>query len=184
MLDPFDNDKYASTLKMGTFEYRRRPFNMSYRKLLMIIFTVLTVVNILSMIIYMSIYLGQLSKKETKEMNTNRRAYAVAQVVHVATLLVAIAVRLIGLVAIGVFGKEFADNKFESSERGESFFVSLIYTCSMIMLLAGYYVGIVRMVPHDLLLHIVLTVFGCIFIGFSLQGYKTYSKELSASMEI
>lgn len=183
MLDPFDtNIEQMMTVKCTSHNNCRKPFNMSYRRLLSIIFTVCTMINIISMVINSTIYLNRIGHKETVEMtqnNTNRDAYAVARFINFITLLIGIAVRISGLIAIGVCGKDFSDTEFESSERRESFTVSLIYTCSMIILFAGYYVGVVRMVPHDLILHCVLTIIGVVFIGFSLQSYETYSKELN-----
>lgn len=173
--------------QMQKFSHKNsnKPFQMSYRNLFSIVFMVLTIVNIISMIIYTSLYLNMIEEKEKTEKHihlftpTNHDAYAVVRFLNFASLFVNISLRIFGLIAIGICGKEFAYTEFESSDRKESFTGCLAYTCGMIIMLAAYYVGIVRMAPHDLLIHCILTVIGGTFVAFSLQHSDTYSKELN-----
>lgn len=167
----------------------KKPFKMSYRRLLSIIFITLTIINIISMVIYTSIYLNKIDKKEHLEKHdylisqrtnpTNRDAYSIVRFINFTAMIANIVVRIFGLIAIGVCGREYSYTEFESSDRRESFTGCLAYTCAMIILLAAYYVGIVRLITHDLLIHCVLTILGGIFIAFSLQHTDTYSKELN-----
>lgn len=168
-----------------------KPFHMSYRRLLSLIFTVLTLINIVSMLISTSLHMHKMHEKEQMEkvaVNqtsfhqyplTNKDAYAVVRFLNFIGLIVGISIRILGLIAIGVCGKEFSDIEYESSDKRESFSGSLAYTCAMIILLAAYYVGIVRMLVHDLVIHYVLTIIGAVFVGFALQPRENYSKELN-----
>ncbi|OTF81896.1 hypothetical protein BLA29_010815 [Euroglyphus maynei] len=110
---------------------------------------------------------------------TNRDAYSIVRFINFTALIASIVVKIFGLIAIGACGREFAYTEFRSSNRRESFTGCLAYTCAMIILLTAYYIGIVRMVTHDLLIHCILTILGGIFLAFSLQHTDTYSKELN-----
>ncbi|KAI2806127.1 hypothetical protein BLOT_005138 [Blomia tropicalis] len=178
------------------FEYRyptpaNKPFHMSYRRLLTLIFLCITLVNISSMLFYTIMHLQRINIKEEREKFdltsqyssyyplTNKDAYSVVRFIHFIALIVGISVRFFGLIAIGFCGKEFSDIEYESSDKRESFTGSLSYTCSMIVLLAAYYVGIVRLTIFDLICHYLLTIIGAIFVGFALQPRENYSKELN-----
>lgn len=168
-----------------TLKNSNKPFRISYRRLLSIIFIVITVINILSMIINTALYLNRIDLKEETERHvhlpnrTNRDAYSVVRFINIISISVNISIRIFGLFAIGAMGRQFAYTEFESSDRRESFTGCLAYTCSMLILLAAYYMGIIRMVSHDLLMHSLLAILGGVFIAFSLQPHDTYSKELN-----
>ncbi len=187
-----------------------KPFHMSYRRLLTILFILLTTINILSMVATTAHYLQRIHAKEETEKHalltinstkstskesslkpqktlvhrihpslplTNRDAYAVVRFLNFTALIAGIGVRLLGLLAIGAFGKAFADDQFENSDKRESFTGCLAYTAAMIILLAAYYVGIVRLAVHDLIIHVLLLGIGAVFVGFALQPRQSYSKQ-------
>lgn len=193
-----------------------KPFHMSYRRLLTILFILLTTINILSMVATTAHYLQRIHAKEETEKHalltinstikgstskesfsssslkpqqtvvhrihpslplTNRDAYAVVRFLNFTALIAGIGVRLLGLLAIGAFGKAFADDQFENSDKRESFTGCLAYTTAMIILLAAYYVGIVRLAVHDLIIHVLLLGIGTVFVGFALQPRQSYSKQ-------
>ncbi|KAH9387781.1 hypothetical protein TYRP_008978 [Tyrophagus putrescentiae] len=189
-----------------------KPFHMSYRRLLTILFILLTTINILSMVATTAHYLQRIHAKEETEKHalltinstkstskesssslkpqqtlvhrihpslplTNRDAYAVVRFLNFTALIAGIGVRLLGLLAIGAFGKAFADDQFENSDKRESFTGCLAYTAAMIILLAAYYVGIVRLAVHDLIIHVLLLGIGTVFVGFALQPRQSYSKQ-------
>ncbi|UXI14140.1 hypothetical protein NH340_JMT00083 [Sarcoptes scabiei] len=132
-----------------------------------------------------ALYLNRIDLKEETERHvhlpnrTNRDAYSVVRFINIISISVNISIRIFGLFAIGAMGRQFAYTEFESSDRRESFTGCLAYTCSMLILLAAYYMGIIRMVSHDLLMHSLLAILGGVFIAFSLQPHDTYSKELN-----
>lgn len=180
-----------------SFMHENKPFNMSYRRLFSIIFVVITVVNTVSITITTLMHLNKMERKEKLELDsfqtypltladsnstelyrTNRSAYAVAQILYTIGLFVSVSIRLFGLAAIGMFGKEFSDNEYERSDRRESFSGCLFYVGAMIVLFGAYYVGMVRMWPFDAFLHCLLIAIGILFLAFSIQEQEEYSKEV------
>ena len=110
---------------------------------------------------------------------TNKDAYTVVRFLNFIGLIVGVSTRILGLMAVGVCGKQFSDIEYESSDKRESFTGTLAYTCAMIILLAAYYVGIVRLMVHDVIIHYLLTIIAAIFLSFALQPRENYSKELN-----
>ena len=190
-LPPHHHQNLHHQIIMAKFSTKnfKKPFKMSYRRLFSLIFLLLTIINIVSMVITTTIYMKKMDQKEQQEKlshlisertnPTNRDAYSIVRFISFISLIASISIRIFGLIAIGICGREFASTEFESSKRHESFTGCLTYTCAMIILLAAYYVNIVRMVQYDLIIHCILTIFGGIFLAFSLQPTDTYSKELN-----